>query len=404
MSVSAIIRNLKRHFKQFVVRLFFLLIPRIIPQLKQRQMGINLIGYYQGDLGLGEALRYIARAIDKVSIPFLVRRFSAPLLSSQSNKTLDPYLSDYCQYPINCITVNPDLLYRLPAWVGLSEWANRYNVAYWFWELKNFPQEWRYALSLIDEIWVNTEFIASSMRQAHKRVIKIPFAVEFDQPDAQYTRQYFQLPETGLLFLTSFDFNSAVARKNPQATIDAFLMAFPPEDKEVFLIVKSINKHLHPKTFATLTQRANHDSRIIFMDEQLSSAQMRGLLNCADSYISLHRSEGLGLGMAESMYLGKAVVGTAYSGNLEFMNASNSSLVTYDEVAVDPADYHYSKNQAWANAHIPCAAAALQKIAHDKAFRKTLGENAQRYMREHHSFDVMGKAIAKRLEEIALLY
>ena len=404
MSVPAIIRNLKRHFKQFAVRLFFLLTPRIIPQLKQRQMGINLIGYYQGDLGLGEALRYIARAIDKASIPFIVRRFSAPLLSSQNNKTLDPYLSDYCQYPINCITVNPDLLYRLPAWVGLAEWANRYNIAYWFWELKNFPQEWRYALSLIDEIWVNTEFIASSMRQAHKRVVKIPFAVEFEKPDAQFTRQYFGLPETGFLFLSSFDFNSSVARKNPQATIDAFLLAFPPEEKNVFLIIKSINKHLHPDTFAKLEQRAKKDSRIIFMDQQLSTAQMRGLLTCVDSYISLHRSEGLGLGMAESMYLGKPVVGTAYSGNLEFMNPSNSCLISYDEIAVDPADYHYSKNQVWANAHVPAAAAALQKIVHDVPFRNMLGMNAQLYMREHHSFAVMGKAISERLDQLHKLY
>ena len=146
----------KASFKQFLVRLFFLWTPRRIPSLQNQQIGLNLIGYYQGDLGLGEALRYLTKAVERASIPFLVRQFKTRLLSSQNNQTLDSSLSSYCKYPINCIAINPDLIYRLPMWVRFSEWAQRYNIGYWFWELENFPQEWRYAIPLIDEIWVNT--------------------------------------------------------------------------------------------------------------------------------------------------------------------------------------------------------------------------------------------------------
>ena len=151
----------KALIKQWLLQIFFSAVPRHIFALKQNPMGLNLIGYFQGDLGLGQALRYIAKAVEAAAIPFLVRRFKAPLQSSQSNHSLDPFLAAYCQYPVNLITVNPDLLYRLPTWVSYSEWAKRYNIGYWFWELEKFPDRWRYALHLIDEIWVNTEFVAN---------------------------------------------------------------------------------------------------------------------------------------------------------------------------------------------------------------------------------------------------
>ena len=393
----------KVHLKQFLLRLFFKGVPRRAPSLENQEIGVNLIGYYRGDLGLGEAMRYIAKAIKDASIPFVVRKFQAQMLSSQNNQTLDPFLSPYCKYPINCIAINPDLIYRLPTWVTFSEWSHRYNVAYWFWELENFPQEWRYAIPLVDEIWVNTEFIANAMRQAHPRVIKIPFAVEFEVPSSQFTKPYFDLPENGFLFLCTFDFQSSVARKNPKATIEAFLAAFRPQDNNVFLVVKSINAHLHPQIFHQLELVAKKDSRILFMDRQLNSEEMRGLLNCADCYVSLHRSEGLGLGMAESMFLGKPVIATAYSGNLEFMNGENACLIPYTEVALQDGDYLYAKNQVWANPNIQVAAQTMRKIFNNSEFRFELGANARRYMLEHHSFPVMDTAIAKRLEEIKAL-
>ena len=389
--------------KPTLAGLFFAVVPRRPPAMKHQKLGLNLVGYYNADLGLGEALRYIAKAIGEASIPFLVRKFKARLLSSQSNQTLNPFLSPECKYPINCIVINPDLIHRLPTWVRFSEWARRYNVGYWFWELENFPQEWRYSIPLIDEIWVNTEFVANAMRQAHTRVIKIPFAVEFETPGSQYTRQYFNLPASGFLFLCTFDFQSSVNRKNPKASIEAFLEAFPSSEPNAFLIVKSINAHLHPQRFHDLKLHAKNHPHILFIDKNLSSAEIRGLLQCTDCYVSLHRSEGLGLGMAESMFLGKPVIATAYSGNLEFMNEENSYLIPYKKIPVGKDEYLYTKNQVWADPNIHEAASAMKKIFNNPEFRFNLGKNASAYMLEHHSFAVMGDAIKKRLQEIQTL-
>ena len=404
MTLRALMHSGLKSGKALLLKAFFASAPRFLPTLTPEKLGINLVGYHRADLGLGEALRYTAKALAYEHIPFAVRDFLPQLRgTSQTNQAMEAYLKPYCAYPINCLVINPDLLYRLPSWITYPEWAMRYNIAYWFWELPNFPKPWRYAISLVDEIWVNTEFNAKAMAQAHQRVIKIPFAVEFAQPSAHLNRAYFALPDWGFLFLCSFDFNSAVARKNPGAVIEAFLSAFSASLDQNFLIVKSVNGHLHPEDFAQLKQRALHDPRILFIDRHLSSEETHGLLQCADCYVSLHRSEGLGLGMAESMYLGKPVIATAYSGNLEFMNEHNACLIAYTEVAVSPKEYPHAEHQVWANANLKDAALAMQRISTDAVFRNELGSKAHAYMRKHHSFVVMGNAITKRLKEIAAL-
>lgn len=389
------------NLKRFLATLFFIAIPRFRPRIKNPTVGINLIGYSRGDLGLGQSLRYIARALKKINFPFLVRSFQVNLKASQSNLSLEDSEAAFCQYPINLITINPDMIYQIPLKLRYAEWARRYNIAHWFWELEQFPQAWRYCLPMVDEIWVHTEFNAATMRQVHSQVIKIPFAVEFPAPDTHFNRQFFNLPADHFLFITTFDFNSSVERKNPAATIEAFQKAFPDLSIPVGLILKSSNGHQHPPDLNKLREQSHHDPRIIFMDEYLPTATMRGLLNCADCYVSLHRSEGLGLGMAESMYLGKPVIATAYSGNMEFMNTQNAYLIPYKLIPVRDSDYPHHENQFWADADVIAASEAMMAVFQDPATRLKIAQQAQQDMRTHHSFLVMGDAIAKRIEKIS---
>jgi glycosyltransferase involved in cell wall biosynthesis len=226
--------------------------------------------------------------------------------------------------------------------------------------------------------------------------------VEFELPSPHLNRGYFDLPEDAFVFLTSFDFHSSVSRKNPQAAIDAFLGAFPPSDTNVRLIVKSINGHLHLAEFEQIQNQAKQDTRIVFFDRHLSTEETLGLMQCANCYVSLHRSEGLGLGMAESMYLGKPVIATAYSGNMEFMNERNACLIPYEKIAVLEKDYPHAQNQVWANPSIEEASYGMKKMVSDPAWAQGLGKQAHADMLEHHSFATMGKAIKERLQMIAL--
>lgn len=380
--------------------LFYRFVPRHTSGAKDFQPGVNLIGYAHAEMGLGEALRNTALALQDAKIRFLVRKLNVPLLNRQENQALQAFVADYCMYGINCIGINPDLLYRLPQWLPYAEWGRRYNVGYWFWELANFPNEWRYAKYLVDEVWVNTDFVASAARQLHSQVFKIPFAVAFDTPADCFDRTYFGLPKSSFVFLFSYDFNSSAARKNPDAVIKAFKFAFPGHLTDVCLVVKSINGEQSPEDLAKLKASLCDDPRIIWVDAYLSTEEMRGLLNVADAYVSLHRAEGLGLGMAESMYLGKPVIATAYSGNMEFMNIDNACLVPYKLIPVAAGAYPYHTGQQWADPDVLTAAAWMVRLVNQPDLRAAIGQCAAAYMRQYHSRDVMGRAIQARIAKI----
>ena len=72
------------------------------------------------------------------------------------------------------------------------------------------------------------------------------------------------------------------------------------------------------------------------VDAYLEPAQNAALLARADCYVSLHRSEGFGLTLAESMALGTPVIATGYSGNTDFTTPHNSYLVDWTPTRVDP--------------------------------------------------------------------
>jgi glycosyltransferase involved in cell wall biosynthesis len=234
--------------------------------------------------------------------------------------------------------LNPDNL--KPVWQRLDDRGdlrNRHRIGYWFWEIDAFPTKWRPALDLVDEVWVATDFVGTLVRRAtDKPVIKIPHAVDIP-PGRQYTRAEFGLPEHRFLFLFTFDFNSFSERKNPRAAIEAFALAFPAARNRAGLVIKCSQGYRYPEQLGELQALAARDPRIVVLDRVLSNADVFGLQRVCDAYVSLHRSEGLGLGMAECMAQGKPVIATAYSGNLEFMTESNSCLVDYALVPVRPA-------------------------------------------------------------------
>lgn len=378
----------------------FSMISRSRPKLVGQILGVNFIGYSKGELGLGQAMRSMAFAAKAAFIPLVVRQFNVRITSKQSNNALDADVRERCQYPINLICVNPDMLYRLPLWVTYPEWTKTYNIGYWFWELENFPPAWQYATHLVDEIWVATEFIAQAMRKSGKKVVKIPFPLEFDLPSESMNKEYFGLNPKEFTFIFSFDFNSMSERKNPQATIKAFKRAFPQGDHSARLILKTMNGSHYSQLRKKLEDLIDQDPRIEIRDEHLTQDEMRGLIRSSDCYISLHRAEGLGLGLAEAMYLGKPTIATGYSGNTEFMNSTNSMLVPYTLVPIPAGAYPNGKDQMWAEPNVEAAAEKMRKMMFDNTLRQELSKNATLYMRENHHYAKVGKVIGDQLDLI----
>jgi glycosyltransferase involved in cell wall biosynthesis len=365
--------------------------------------GINLVGFAFAELGLAENMRAFARACVAGAIPFLVRDVDQRLPTRQADHSLAPYVADELKHRCSLYCVNPDLMSSIHGLLTSASAAGGYGIGYWYWEFDRLPLEWSDSIARLDEIWVATEFVAAAVRDAtSKPVVKIapPIEVNLSRP---YHRAEFDLPEDRFLFLFSFDYNSFPKRKNPAGAIDAFRRAFGNR-RDVGLVLKSINGKHHVERLAEIRERVGGDDRIVLLDEFFTRDEVSGLQSVVDAFVSLHRSEGLGLGLAESMYLGKPVIGTRYSGNLEFMNEENSCLVDYELVPTGYGDYmYYGEGMRWAQPDVDQAGDCMRRLVDDAEFRARIGRRGQETIRARFTRAATAALIRRRLEQLGCI-
>lgn len=362
--------------------------------------GINLLGYARGEFGVAENVRSYARALQQASYPFLIFDLDVGTITRQRDYSMERYFSDALRYSTNIFFINADQMHIAHDVLGWKAFSGRRNIGFWVWELEIFPDDWRGAFELVDEVWVPTNFVNDAVAACtDKPVLRMPKAIEFEPPLGM-DRGYFALRPGEFVFLFSFDFNSSVVRKNPKAVIAAFRQAFCDGARGVRLLVKSTNGSRFPDKLAALQHSVDDDPRIEVRDGFLSRTEMFGLQNSVDCYVSLHRAEGFGLGMAECMYLGKPVIATGYSGNLDFMDTSNSLLVDYKMVSLRDGDYTCWQGQQWADPDVAHAARLMRQVFDDRELVRRFGAAAASSIRASNSKAVCGAAVSRRLREI----
>jgi glycosyltransferase involved in cell wall biosynthesis len=360
--------------------------------------GVNLLGHFRAQFGLGENARLFARALQLQGYPVAMVDLDLDIPHAMGERSLDAHLGTALRYPVNLFFVNPDHLASAMATLGPGAALDRYNIACWFWELEKFPDAWRPAIDLVDEVMVTTRFVQDSIRAVTDKPLYLAPVPLGSFPDSGRGRDEFGLDDA-FTFLVTFDFSSYLARKNPSAAIAAFRGAFTGKER-VKLLIKTSNAHRHPDALRDLMHGTGGDPRIVIRDDLLQRGDLHALQRCCDAYVSLHRAEGFGLGMAESMVLGKPVVATAYSGNLDFMTPANSVLIPYRRVPVQAGEYAFGDGQHWAEADIQAASQAMQRIFADRAWATALGDRARRDMEDFLSPARIGKALADHLDAV----
>lgn len=365
--------------------------------------GVNVFAYFRGQFGLGESARLYVQALMGAGYPVALNDIElVDVPHGFDDHGLVGEICNEAPFDLNLIFVNPDFFQKATDKIGHERLAGRYTIACWFWELESIPEEWQSALDRVDEVLVASEFVENAVRRVTKKpVLRVPLPLAA-QPDSGLQRTDFGLDADTFIFLSSFDFNSSVYRKNPLGAIAAFQMAFPDPAENVRLVIKSSNGHRYPTEFFGLMDAAAADPRILIREGIIERAHMHALQRCADAYVSLHRAEGFGLGLAECMALGKPVIGTGWSGNLEFMHQSNSCLVDYQLVPVSPGQYLHAEDCArWAEPSISHAAALMRKVKGDTSFARSLGQRAASDMAKALAPERAAAMIAQRLDEIS---
>lgn len=358
-------------------------------------IGINIIGEYSGISGLGESVRLNTLALQSVGVETSLINY-IPWLKSDSDKkdTQFTKFENATPHAINLININYNMFSEFMETIPADFLKGKYNIAQWAWEMQDPPDDVKQYFEFLDEIWVPSQFCADALSKiSHLPIIKIPHPIHFELSNSTFVKPS-NAPSNKFVFLTIFDYLSNIERKNTLAVIKAFNEAFNNDEKDVVLIVKTINSDENKKDKILISEALNKNPNIIIIDEKIPRGEILKLYQTCDVYISLHRSEGFGLTMAEAMYFGKPTIATAYSANIEFMNSFNSFLVDFILI---PDEGSLKKGSLWAEPNIQDAAEKMKFIHQNYALALVKGERAKNDIHEQLSLEKIGNRMKNRL-------
>jgi len=362
-----------------------------------------LIGMPFVPIGIGEHLRCGARALRAIGMTtgiFPIQGTECDDLDVEQE--IRPRLVQELSPEINIFYINGDMVELSLRQVRDVLPKGSYNIVYPMWELSKYPKVWAEQLNKFDEIWAPSKFTYESIKPAvSKPVIHMPLPGEISL-STFLGRRYFKIPESSFAFLFFFDFTSYLERKNPFAVLQAFeeLCKRCP-DEDVCLVIKVKGGESREKDYRVFSDYiARFKSRLLVIDKVLTDNEIKNLLHCCDCFISLHRSEGWGIGLITAMFLGKPVVATAYSANMDFMTDKNSCLVCYNMRDVPHGAYPFAEGQMWADPDIAHAVDHMVKLVLDRDFVRDLGERASREIRVNFSYRGTGLRYLKRITQI----
>lgn len=259
----------------------------------------------------------------------------------------------------------------------------RYNIAVFWWEFDDYFTNTK-CFDFLDEVMVFSSVTYMALQKVvpeHVKLTKLeyPFIIYSPKLSRKDLLDSYGLSLDKIYVLFVFDLHSYIERKNPYGVLQAFNIAFQQNNK-LHVILKITNFELWRKESQDLLvyiDALGLGKNLTIISDNLTEQEMRELVGNCDIYMSLHRAEGLGLGMLEAMSMGKPVIATRFGGNLDFMDDDNSLLVDYTIKEVKNSFATYKKGYLWAEPDIDMAARHLLSLSTDKDLYQNIASNAK---------------------------
>ncbi|MGJ7606399.1 glycosyltransferase [Variovorax sp. LT1R20] len=359
--------------------------------------GVNVIGHFSYPSGLRVSVEALVEGLQRVGVQTSLRDLKTDRKDDPTHAKFDGFED----FGTTLIHAQPEPFFdQAFARSDLHERSPRtYRIGYWYWEFDSIPESWVAHAEKVDEVWAATEFVARGLRARLAQPVRTLFPGVKLGPFERRPRSYFGLRDEPYTFLFTFHMMSVMERKNPIGLIRAFARAFGDDDT-VQLVLKTSFGDRHPQQFEALQAAAAAAANVTIINEVYSPEDVLSLMDACDAYVSLHRSEGLGLTMAEAMLMGKPVIATNFSGNVDFMDSSNSLLVDYELVKLGKSIPPYDAHLEWAEPSEAHAAELMRRVFDNQAWAAELGAAAKASAERALSLDVAGQKAADRLAEI----
>lgn len=359
--------------------------------------GMNVIGWSTAPTGVGEACRGTLAALEHAGIPAALwpldgRADGAPGAVPEGAGQGLPY-------EVSLYHVNADMMETVQGRLPRSLTTGRHRIGYWFWELSHFPLTYSDAFLHVDEVWAPTRFCQQAFQGiAPVEVRWMPPCVVPTEAEPADRGEWGIDPRT-FLFFFAFDLLSVPERKNPAGLLRAFAKVARERGRPVHLLLKLNHAETQPDYVEEL-QRLVTGLPVSLLTGTLSREGLDGLTAACDAYVSLHRSEGLGLPLIEAMYLGKPVVATGYGGVTDFLDDETGFVVNHTLTALTKPQGPYPAGAVWAEPDVEHAASLLRSLAENPESAKPRIEAARRRIRELYAPEAAGRRLGCELARI----
>lgn len=365
---------------------------------EDRLFGVNLAGYFSMESGVGQMGRGAGLALKKAGVPFVEIPIDQDSWARTSRGRV--FQPSGAPYPVTLMHVNADEIPRALSLLPVPVAAGTYKIGYWFWELTYFPLALADRFSMLDEIWAPSRFCQGSFETISTIPVRyVPPCVPPPRPQPT-SRRRFGMDDKRFYFLFGFDTWSVPERKNPSAVIEAFEQMAAKTRRDVGLVIK-VNQASHDPGFVSRLRAEARDSRILIHTDPLNRGQIESLIAQSDCYVSLHRSEGLGLPPIEALYLEKPVIATAYGGVTDFLDESTGYPVPYNLVTLGDEYPPYPKGATWADPDIHAAAEIMLRVVENPEEAAQRAQNGRARVEEMYSVESAAFRIAQELSRIA---